>query len=363
MTTICSQVPTLTQVSTVPTATQITTTSESLSSFTTVTTTSIYATSCPVDTTTCFTYLSATSQVTVVQTVTDIVVATIISDGLATVSNTLFGSSCSTISGPAPPSSPTPGGITSPRITPSSVSSTASASAAAAQATGTESEKKFPLGPVIGGAVGGALLIAGLAWLAWKFFHKPPVPKTFSKQDAHNSYYGKEEGCEPQNWGQNNAQPPQQPQPTGTEGQSNTGDTNQNANQKDDYDFDRLPKRAEEKIKEKLDEYLNRPPTSGGGVPAGLAGAAAAAGRPNSGYGPAPSPSPYANAPGHQSQPSYSGSIGGPAPPAPVWSAPSPPPGQYGAPVPGQTTYTQQPPYNPQFPPGQYRGYAPSGPT
>ena len=108
-----------------------------------------------------------------IETVTDLVVATIISDGLATVSNTLFGSSCSTINGPIPPSGPTPspGGVTSPRITPSSsVSSTASASsgtAAAAQATGNDSEKKFPLGPVIGGVVGGVILIAGLAWLAW----------------------------------------------------------------------------------------------------------------------------------------------------------------------------------------------------
>ena len=184
--------------------------------------------------------------------------------------------------------------------------------------------------------------------------HKPPVLKNSAggKQDAHNSYYGKEECCEPQNWGQ-------QPQPTGTEGQTgNTGaEQNQNGN---DYDFDRkrLPKRAEEKIKEKLDQYLNQPPPGGVGIPPGFAGAiAAAAGRPDSGYGPSPSPSPYSNVPSHQSQPSYSGSIGGTFPVAPGWSAPAPPPGQYGAPVQGQTTYTQQTPFNPQSAPGQYRGH------
>jgi hypothetical protein len=189
------------------------------------------------------------------------------------------------------------------------------------------------------------------------------VPPNFSggKQN-HNSYYGKEEGCEPQNWGQNNAQPQQQPQPTGTEGQNATGNTGTEQNQNgNDYDFDRLPKRAEEKIKEKLDQYLNRPPAGSVGIPTGLAGGAAAAARPNSGYGPSPSSSPYSNVPGHQSQPLYSSSVGGTAPPAPGWNAFSPPPGQYSAPVQGQTTYMQQQPYNLQF---AHRGYAePSGPT
>ena len=188
------------------------------------------------------------------------------------------------------------------------------------------------------------------------------MPQNFSggKQNAHNSYYGKEEGCEPQNWGQNNTQ--QQPQPTGMEGQNATENAGTEQNQNgNDYDFDRLPKRAEEKIKEKLDQYLNRPPAGTVGIPTGLTGGAAAAGRPNSGHGPPPSPSPYSNVPCHQSQPSYSSSVGGTSPPAPGWSASSPPPGQYGAPVQGQTMYTHQPPYNPQF---AYRGYAePSGPT
>ena len=77
-----------------------------------------------------------------------------------------------------------------------------------------------------------------------------------------------------------------------------------------------------------------------------------------------PSPSPYSNMPSHQSQSSYLGGVSGTSPPAPGWSALSPLLDQYGAPVEGQTTYTQQVSYNPQFVPAQYSGYAePSGLT
>lgn len=68
--------------------------------------------------------------------------------------------------------------------------------------------------------------------------------------------------------------------------------------------------------------------------------------------------------PSHQSQSSYLGGVSGTSPPALGWSAPSPLLDQYGAPVEGQTTYTQQVSYNPQFVPAQYSGYAePSGLT
>ena len=194
------------------------------------------------------------------------------------------------------------------------------------------------------------------------------MPKNLSsgKQNTHNCYE-KEEDCEPQNWGQNNTQFEQYTQHTGTEGQSSTGNTgaeqNQNQNHHDSH-HRRLPKRAEKKIKEKLDQYLNQPPAGSVSILTGLAGDAAAAGRPNYGYGSSPLLSPYANVPSHQRQPSYSGSFSSTSPPAPGWSAPSPPPGQYGTPVRGQMMYTQQSPYNPQFVPGQYHGYAePSGPT
>jgi len=80
--------------------------------------------------------------------------------------------------------------------------------------------------------------------------HKPPVLKNMK----HNSDYGKVERCEPQNWGENDLR---QPQPTGTEGQNATGNTGTEQNQNGyDYDYDRnrLPKRAEDKIKEYLDQ-------------------------------------------------------------------------------------------------------------
>ena len=193
------------------------------------------------------------------------------------------------------------------------------------------------------------------------------MPQNFSggKQNAHNSYE-KEDVHEPQNWSQNNTQSEQQAQPTKTEGQNGTGNTGteQNQNQNHDFRHRRLPNRAEEKIKKKLDQYLNPPPEGNVGILTGLAGDAAAAGRPNYGYGQSPLLSPYANVPSHQRQPSYSGSFSGTSSSAPGWSLPSPPPGQYGAPVHGQIRYTQQASYNPQFVPGEYRGYGePSGPT
>ena len=192
------------------------------------------------------------------------------------------------------------------------------------------------------------------------------MPQQFSgeKQNVHH-FYEKEEGCKPQNWGQNNTPYEQKPQPPGAEEQHATGNTGTEQDQNHhDFHRRRLPKRAEEKIKEKLDQYLDQPPADSIGIPMGFAGDTVATGRPNYGYGQLPLLSPHANVPSHQRQPSYSGSVISTYPPAPGWSSSSPRPGQYGAPVRGQMTYTQQAPYNPQFVPGLYRGYAePSGPT
>jgi hypothetical protein len=208
------------------------------------------------------------------------------------------------------------------------------------------------------------------------------VPENCSsgKQNTHNSCEkeecceqgceeGCEQGCEPQNWGQNSTQYEQQAQLTGTEGQNQNATGNMGTEQNQSHHHHhfhrrRLTKRAEKKIKEKLDQYLDQPPAGSDDILTGLAGDAAAAGRPNSGYGSSSLLSPYANVPSHQRQLSYSGSVSSTSPLAPGWSAPSPPPDQYGAPVHRHITYTQQAPYNPQLVPGQYRGYPePSEPT
>ena len=159
------------------------------------------------------------------------------------------------------------------------------------------------------------------------------MPKNLSsgKQNTHNSCEKEEcceeaceegckEGCEPQNWGQKSTQYEQQAQltgiegQTGTEGQNATGnmDTEQNQNQNHHhFHRRRLTKRAEKKIKEKIDQYLYQPPGGSVDILTGLAGDAAAAGRPNFGYGSSPLLSPYANVPSYQRQPSYSGSFSG----------------------------------------------------
>ncbi|KAF8163675.1 hypothetical protein B0H34DRAFT_795353 [Crassisporium funariophilum] len=293
---------------------------------------------------------------------------TLVIDAAATTTSTLFATACSVgnvpVSPPVAPPRPGTPSITSPRGTPTAPTSTPTGTAAPAQQS-SSAEKKFPMGPVIGGAVGGVVLLAALAFFMWKYFHKPSAPSNFyNKADGEKQdYYANEQAQQPQPQA---CEPQQQPPPQTQQGQqahqqpteqtSNTatgGEQQQQQGNQYEYDPDRLPKKAEEKLQEKLDQYLNGRPPSGVplGFPGGFSGGVppqnqnqnynqgtfvpgqSPHGSPafNQGY-PNPSVQSYspppstASAYGHSGTPSYGGNAGSPPTGhgAPPWGSPSP---------------------------------------
>lgn len=177
------------------------------------------------------------------------------------------------------------------------------------------------------------------------------------------------ESCEPQQY------PGQHPSP-GQTGAEQYGATQTGAEQQQGYQWDgpdKLPQKLQNKLAEKIDGYMARPPS--GSFPApGVSGMATmgAAGyaqqqqqqqqqpqyqqQPGFGYSPSSSPppsSPPMNNAGFGAGPNYNSGMS---------VTPSPPPMQYGqqttnVAVPGQSSVPAQTPYQTQLA-SQYKGYA-----
>ncbi|KAF9052999.1 hypothetical protein BJ165DRAFT_1400362 [Panaeolus papilionaceus] len=268
MTTICSSTPTATTTTLIPTITQSVTTTDSVSTLPGTTIETIIAT------TTCFggsdddcidDFITTTTTLPGPVFVTQVPL-TIAIDTFVVQTTTLFGQTCSVVTSPVSrPNTSTP----TPRITPSRTDSSVIPSQTLdPPPTDNTTEKPFPIGPVVGGAVGGLVVIGLIGFILWKYFHKPSPPN-FGNHEVHpDKYdaYGQENVF---NYQSNLAPQGQQPPP----GQQSTPNQQQQQQQQQQVDEagtntggeesqwdrpDRLPGRLEQKLAQKFDNAFGK---------------------------------------------------------------------------------------------------------
>ncbi|PPQ72114.1 hypothetical protein CVT24_002425 [Panaeolus cyanescens] len=267
MATVCSSTPTATTTTLIPTSFQTVITTDSSSTLPSL------AISTVISTTTCFggadddcidTFMTTTTTIPGAVFVTQVPM-TLAVDGFITETTTLFGQTCSVVpSGSSRPNVP--------RVTPTPSQTTSShrpsQTSDLPQSTD-NTEKSFPIGPVVGGAVGGLVVIGLVGFLLWKYFHKPTPPNFEVRPDKYDAY-GREEQFYSSNVAPQAQQPPPGQQSTQTTNQHQHQHQHQQQNQQQQQQIDetgvnngedsqwdrpdRLPGRMEQKLAQKIDD-------------------------------------------------------------------------------------------------------------